>query len=355
MNKTLEELKNIVSDCCVTIILQTHRTLPDNEKDPLLLKNLIREAEKRLHESNSADFVRNIMARINSLADKIDHRHNKESLILFVNEDVAEYVRLPITVENRVVVDKTFATRDLVRTLHRETSYYILILGRKKARLIEAFNNKVVDEVSEGFPLNNTDLNPAQRAEAAIGSRQSNLTREFFNRVDKQLNEVQKENPLPVIISGDESNYSEFLKIADNSERIVGNLFGNRIDDKAHHVVEAAWPVMQKLITEKNNQRLAELNKAVNSRNVLIDFNEIWQAIENGQGKTLFVKQGYFQPAKIENNHIELILPGDTTVANVDDVIDEMIEKNIQFDGDAVFINGNELEKFNGLALVTRY
>lgn len=355
MNRTLEELKNIVSDCCVTIIMQTHRTLPDNEKDPLLLKNLIREAEKRLQENNSADFVRNIMARIKSLADKIDHRHNKESLILFVNENVAEYVRLPITVENRVVVDKTFATRDLVRTLHRETSYYILILGRNKARLIEAFNNKVVDEVSDGFPLNNTNLNPVQRSEAAIGSRQSNLAREFFNRVDKQLNDVQNENPLPVIICTDESNYSEFLKIADKSERIVGNLFGNRIDDKAHHVVEAAWPVMQKLVTEKNIQRLAELKKAVNSRNVLIDFNEIWQAIEHGQGKTLFVKQGYFQPAKIENNHIELVLPGDTTVANVDDVIDEMIEKNLQFDGDAVFINGNELEKFNGLVLVTRY
>lgn len=355
MNTTLEKLKNIVSDCCVTIIMQTHRTIPDNEKDPILLKNLIRETEKRLQENKSADSTRNIVARINSLAERIDHRHNKESLILFVNENIAEYIRLPITVENRVVVDKTFATRDLVRALHRETSYYVLILGRDKARLIEAFNDKLVEEVSDGFPLENKDLNPVQRSESAIGNRQTNLAREFFNRVDKQLNEVQKNNSLPVIICTDESNYAEFLKIADKKESIVEKVFGNRINDKSHHIVEVAWPVMKELIKTKNNQRLAELKKAVNSRNVLTDFNEIWRAVSNGQGKTLFVKQGYFQPANIENNHIELVSPGDTKTAIVDDIIDEMIEQNLRFDGDAVFINGNELEKFNGLALVTRY
>lgn len=355
MNTTLEKLKNIVSENCITIILETHRTLPDNEKDPLLLKNLIKETEKRLLKNNSGNVVRNLIERINKLAENIDHRHNKDSLILFVNEDVAEYIRLPLAVTDRVVIDKTFATRDLVRALHRETSYYILLLSRNEARLIEAFNDKVVDEVDKSFPVDNADLNPVQRSESAIGNRQTNLSREFFNRVDKQLNDVQKENLLPVIICTDESNYADFLKVSDRKERIVGKLFGNRMNEKPHHVVEAAWPVMQELVKEKNNQRLAELQKAVSSSNVLMDFNEIWQAVNIGKGKTLFVKQGYFQPAKIENNHIELVSPGNSDNANVDDIIDEMIEKNLQFDGDTVFIKGNELEKFNGLALVTRY
>lgn len=355
MNATLENLKNVVSDNCITIILETHRTLPDNEKDSLLLKNLIKETEKRLLENHPKNFVKKIITRINDLAESIDHRQNKESLILFVNENIAEYIRLPITVENRIVIDKTFATRDLVRALHRETPYYILILGRNKARLIEAFNDKLIDEVSNGFPLINSDLNPIQRSEAGIGRRKTNLAREFFNRVDKQLKEVRKENPLPVIIGTDESNYTEFLKTADKKEIFVEKFFGNRINDKAHHIVEAAWPVMQKWTVKKNNQRLAELKKAINSRNVLIDFNEIWQAINNGKGKTLFVKQGYFQPVRIENNHIELVFPGDSTIANVDDVIDEMIEKNLHLEGDVVFVNGSELEKFNGLVLVTRH
>lgn len=355
MITALKKFKNIASDCCVTIILQTHRTTPDNEKDSLLLKNLVKEAESRLRNDYEKTFANNMIARINKLAEGINHRHNKESLILFINENTAEYVRLPITVENRVVVDKTFATRDLVRALHRETSYYIMVLGREKARLIEAFNDKVVDEIEDGFPMINSDLNPVQRSEAAIGSRQTNLAREFFNRVDKQLNKVQKKNLLPVIICTDESNYPEYLKIADKKETIAGKVDGNRMNEKAHHVVESVWPVMEKLTVEKNNQRLAELKGAVNSRNFLIDFNEIWQAIKEGRGKTLFVKQGFFQPARLEDNHIELVSSKNAESANVDDIIDEMLEKNLRFGGDAVFITGDELEKFNGLVLVTRF
>lgn len=355
MNPTLEKLKNITSDCCVTIILQTHRTTPDNEKDSIVLKNLVKEAQARLVAGFEKNIVNDMMARITKLTEHINHRHNKESLILFINENVAEYVRLPITVENRVVVDKTFATRDLIRALHQQASYYILVLGGDKARLIEAFNNKVVDEVEDGFPMINSGLNPVQRSEAAIGARQTNLAREFFNRVDKELNKALHPNPLPIIICTDESNYSEYLKIADKKETIAGNVDGNRMNEKAHHIVEAAWPVMKKLNDEKNKQRLAELKAAVNSRNFLVDFNEMWQALKEGRGKTLFVKQGYFQAARLENNHIELVSPGNNGYANVDDIIDEMIEENLQRNGDAVFVNGDELKKFNGLVLVTRY
>jgi hypothetical protein len=354
MNTTLEELKNLKSDCCITIIFQTHRTLPANEKDPIVLKNLIKELEQRLKGKFSSEFVERMMEKINLLAENINHRHNKESLALFVNENLAKYVRLPMNVENRVVVDKTFATRDLVRALHRRTGYYILLLSREKARLIEAFNDKVVEEAEKGFPLINQDSNQLKSRDATFGNRRTNLAKEFFNQVDKQLNEAQKQNLLPVIIITDESNYADFLKVTDKKERIVAKLFGNHMNEKPHSIVEVAWPVMQTWVKERNHERLEELKKAVNSRNVLVDFNEIWKAVNNGRGKTLFVKEGYFQPASLQNNHIELIPPDQSEDANIDDIIDEMIEINLQHEGDSVFVEGNELEKFNGLALITK-
>ena len=38
-----------------------------------------------------------------------------------------------------------------------------------------------------------------------------------------------------------------------------------------------------------------------------------------------------------------------------DDVIDEMIENNLSFGGDTVFVETDDLEKFQGLALTTRF
>lgn len=148
---------------------------------------------------------------------------------------------------------------------------------------------------------------------------------------------------------------SRLNQIADRKEIIAGKLNESKLHEKAHHIVESVWPVMKQLNIEKNNQRLTELSEAVSSQKLLTDYNEIWKSINEGRGKILFVKQGYFQPAKLENNHVELVSKENAENANVDDIIDEMIEKNIQQNGDAVFINGDELEKFNGLVLVTRY
>ena len=90
-----------------------------------------------------------LLDKLNSLATGLDHSQNLESLMLFVNEDIAEYVRLPIKVEDRVVIDDTFATRDLFRAIHIKMHYYVLVLSQEKIRLVEAMNDKVIKEIGK--------------------------------------------------------------------------------------------------------------------------------------------------------------------------------------------------------------
>jgi hypothetical protein len=123
MDNILKKIKDIQAEACVTIILNTHRTRPDNERDPLLLKNLVKEAEQRLFDDYEKRFVWPIMENLNKMVEKIDHQQNLESLVLFANQEMAEYTRLPIKVVDRVIIDNTFATRDLVRAMHQESSY----------------------------------------------------------------------------------------------------------------------------------------------------------------------------------------------------------------------------------------
>lgn len=356
MNNVIKKIKATTSECCVTIILNTHRTLPDNEKDPIVLKNLIKEAETRLTAECDQQLSHIITDKLNVLASSINHRHNLESLVLFANEQIAEYTRLPIAVEDRVIVDKTFATRDLIRALHKENEYYVLVLSRDKARLIEAFNDKVVQEMEGTFPIENVFLYPKQSAEAPIASRQINLMQEFFNLVNKQLIEVIKENPLPVLLCTEESNYHEYLKIADRKELFIGLLSGNRMEERAHHIIDAAWPIVSQVRKERNSRRLQELAAAENTGKLLVDFTDIWRAVNQGRGETLFVQQGYFHPARVVNDTIELVEQDQNDRANViDDIIDEMIEINLQYGGDSVFLSEEELKKYQGLVLTTRY
>lgn len=357
MNIKLKELKDIISESCVTIILNTHRTSPDNKKDSLTLKNLIKEAEDRLFADENKRDAKQLVQRLLDVESKIDHNYNLESLILFVNEDVAEYTRLPIAVEDRVIIDHTFATRDLVRALHFETNYYVLVLSQQKVRLIEAFNDKVVEEIGKPFPINNKQFYSTNKAELSNANRQTNLVAEFFNRVDKEVNLIRKENPLPVLICTEEGNYHEYLKIADQKQSIFETYLNkNRLDEKAHHIITEAWKIVKEYTIEKNNARRSELQKAVSQNKFLSDTNEIWQAIKQGRIQTIFIEQGNFQPAVWENEQIQYVSDNLRDRKEVvDDIYDELIELNMNYGGDVVFLPKGKLSDFNGFGAITRY
>lgn len=357
MNTTLKEIKDIRSENCITIIATTHRTKPDYLNDGLRLKNLIKEAEDRLMADTTKRNAKSLVEKLNKLAAEIDHSQNLESLMLFVNDEVAKYTRLPITVEDRVVIDDTFATRDLVRAMHLETHYYILVLSQEKIRLIEAMNDKIIQEIGSPFPFENTQYFSKNRAANAIASRQTSLIAEYFNQADKRVNDVRKDNPLPVLICGLEENHNEYIKVADKKHSIFDVFLSkNKINDTAHSIVAESWEIVKDFLIQKNNERKVELKKAVGENKFLSDTNEIWKAISEGRIQTLFIEQGLFQPAVMKDDEIVYVSNeerNDTGV--IDDIYDEMIEANMDFGGDVVFLPKGELTKFNGFGAITRY
>lgn len=357
MHIKLKKLKDIISKNCVTIILNTHRTRPDNEQDPKKLKNLVKGAKERLLSNNNKSDVTSIIQRLEELESEIDYRHNLESLILFVNDDIKEYISLPISVKDRVIIDNTFATRDLVRALHRENNYFILVLSQQKVRLIEAFNDRVVEEAGNPFPIDNTQFYSTNKEELSNASKQTNLIAEFFNRVDKEVNKVRRENPLPVLICTEESNYHQYLKIADQKNTIFdAYLNRNRLDDTAQSIVSDAWNIIKAEMAEKNKAQKEELKKAVGKGKFLSDLNDIYRAILEGRVQTLFIEEGLYKSAILNGHEIQLVSSTDVNNKEVvDDIYDEMIEENMNYGGSVVFLPNGELENFQGFAAVTRY
>lgn len=358
MNPFLKKIKDIQGEACVTIICNTHRTHPDNVGDELRLKNLIKNAEERLYSDYEKRFVWPIMENINKLMAKIDHKENLESLILFANQEMADFTRLAIKVEDRVVIDDTFATRDLVRAEHEQVAYYILILSSKEARLIESMNDKPLKELKGDFPYKNETLYNTNKATRHTGGSDEKLKEEFFNRVDKEVQAVTKDNRLPIFVICEDRNFQHFMNVADNKQMYAANLIKNRgaEDAKPHHVVDEAWPEIQQYNRNKNASRISELEIAVGSGKFMSDYNDIWRAILEGRGQTLFIKKGHFQPGLISGDEIMLVDNlGSEQKGVCDDIIDEMIEHNLSFGGDTVFLDGSELDKFQNLALTTRY
>ncbi len=360
MTQRLTELRKNKAENSVTIVVNTHRTAPDNQKEVLQLKNLIKEASEKLELVAGKKIAQQTAIRLQKLASEIDHSHNLEGLLLFVNdaENIEEYIRIPLSVEDRVVVADSFATRDVLRALHQQTEYYILVLNQQKTRFIKALNDMAVEEYRSPFPYLNLEFHPQPGPEAADAPRSSNLRAEYFNRIDKEVNKIRKaQGEFPVLISSAEENFGEYLKIADDKESIIKKLLlGNHQEEKAEAIAREAWKIMQVETEKLNLAKKNILDNAVDSGKFLSDISAIYAAIKEGRIQTIFVEQGFFQPATVDGNTVTLLTENmQNTPAYIDDILDEMIEMNAEFGGDAVFLPKDSLSQFQGFAAVTRY
>jgi len=304
-------------------------------------------------EKHDAETVEKTLLK---LADEIDHNKNTDSMLVFVNEKFQEVVRLDIPVENRTIVDRTFSVRDLVKAMHHEQSFYALVLSRDSARVLKSVPGEEITELKGNFPVENETLYVDNKLKSSMAGKNEHMIEEFFNIVDKEMQEVLKNEALPVVVCTEERNYHHYLNVTDRKEAVVGHLNKIRMDYTPHEVIKEARKVLSAHLEMKNRERMAELKEANGTRLLESDFNQIWRAIHEGKGKTVFVAEGFHRAGKLNGTNIEVTNGegGDGPDA-VADLVDEIISAQIKHGGDVVFADPESMNDYQGLALVTRY
>ena len=352
MKDFLSNLKTVQSKVNVSIILNTHRTRPDNQQDRIVLKNLIKEAEDRLNKDYDKTLIAKITEQLHQCAEKIDHEHNQEALVIYVNESYAEYHRISIPVINRVVIDPRFATRDLIRSKTLENKFHALVLSKHIAKLYAIKSSHEIEELNGAFPLLNHHV-PADPLMQSTNKGQDNLVEEFFNMVDKQVNKSVPNPKENILLLTDSRNYDHYSKVADHKNKIAGYISGNFENSTTHQILSQSWEFMSSKNQGSIQLKMEDLEKAQKSGKVISDISEIWRSIKEGKGQTLFVHKDLQYSAIIQNDQIQSLDNGisDEKFA-IDDVVDEMIENCILQSGEVVFVSDDRLSDYQGLSLI---
>jgi hypothetical protein len=349
-----DNLLNKNSYPSVSILLPTHTTAPDNLQDPILLKNLISEAETRLNAEFNKKDSEVLIHQIKEIAKSINHTYNSEALAIYVNKEYSTFYKLPFKTEPRVIIDSTFATRDLIKTLNRGISYYVLSLSNNEAKLYEGFRDSLTESIEEGFPFTNEIKNNNNPSDSFSIDNQ---TREFFNKVDKAFSIIYKNHNLPLVLLSAERNIAFYKEIADHNHNIIAEIHGNFINESAHDLGKKIWQEVSDALNVQRLKWVDALAQAVNANKFAQDINEIYKAAKEGRAEVLLVEEGFSIPGKIDDNNNLVVLDSNHQKdANViDDIIDEIAEIVTIHKGKVVFLPPNSLEKYNKVALITRY
>jgi hypothetical protein len=345
----------------VTITLPTHRTSPDNRQDPIRLKNLVVQATERLAGEVGAREAAPLLRSLERLLNDFDHQHNLDGLAVFVNSDIARFERLPFTLPERVIVDRTFFTRDLVYAYNRSPHYWVLSLSEQPTRLYEAFRDDLT-ELNDytPFPMTHDGRGGGQTLPSDPAINTSRLRDEhhrlFFRKVDAALSEYLARERLPIAVAGVDRYLSFFREVSANTGDIVAELQGNYDHISAHDLGRQIWPLVREGLAARRADVFGQLDVAIGGQRCASTIGEVYRFAREGRGALLLVEEGYHEPAVLAEDGFTLHLDAEGTGPELlDDAVDATIETVLAKGGRVVFVDDGSLDAHSRIALTLRY
>ncbi|TYK48062.1 hypothetical protein [Actinomadura decatromicini] len=361
---TLAELRKPRAYPAVSVLLPTHRSAPENRQDPIRLRNLLAEVRRRLRADPRvpADTADHVLRGLEHAADETDPRHASDGLVLFAAPG-GEHHAFTIAqhVDERVVVDTGFATRDLVADYTRARRYWLLSLSDQRVRLWDGRGDDLTEHAADGFPVEPEQIDEAgsgrqsrRPAQGGDSERHRRLMRDAASALDRVLARDRR----PLIVAGVTRHQAFFDEAAGPHVTVAGRVDGSFEGAAPSALAEAACPALAAYEDLREVGVLSELEAARSIQRYAGGLCEVIRLVEEGRGEHLVVERGYYAPAvKAEGELVPVEgMPGVLRGADVvDDAVDDVIETTLEYGGEVTFVSDGFLVDHDRIALVTRY
>lgn len=345
---------------CLSILLPTHRYSGENQQDPVRVKNLVTDATNRLIEEFGKREAGDLLARLNDIVEHIDYRNTLDGLAIFVNKNVAKKYYLFFTINERVVIDSSFAIRDAVFAMKRSHRYWVLVLSEQPTRLYDGYLDTLAEVEDYGFPFTHSGPGGATKLPGGkginISAHRDERDRQFFRGVDQALGEALKKDPLPVIVVGVDRNLAFFDELSANKTHIVGTLKGSHDSTTPPELAKLVWPLVQEHCATQRAAVLEKLCDSIGQNKYAVGFDEVWKIAREGRIENLLVEEDFYVPAMPDALGINPRPVEDSTIPGVhDDAIDQIIEQVLITGGLVTFYESDRLKDHSRLAAILRY
>ena len=255
-----------------------------------------------------------------------------------------------------MIIDQSFATRDLVYSLHRAQRYWVILLSQNARRLLAGVGETLVEVNNKDFPLQMdgpgaTTAPPDVADSAYVDDRH----RRFFQSVDRAFTAYAADDTLPIIVGGVVRQISFFQEVSQYTSQIAGTITGNFDSATEAELMPQVWPIVQEVRAQKRADALTALDTAMSEKKVASTLEEIWQLAHEGRGQLLLVENGYRIPATVDDKGGLQVVDEKGGTDVMDDAIDELIEAVLAMGGEVMLMDDDALADYDRIALTLRY
>ncbi len=291
------------------------------------LAQLRRSAERRLRTELGEDVDHDVLRQLATVAGRARPPAGARSLAVYVNAEVCCAVGLPVEVRERVVVDETFATRDLVAANLRQPRYWVLALTLDEPRLLHAHGGRLHEQLLDltdraGHPSTGRTRRGRDRSAVADSQRIRRL-----RVIDMAIAPQLADDNDPLVVVGSEPTVSRFLDRTRHIARI-GGIIRRAPARHWRALADSVAPAVAEMLVERRLAALDDLDRAVGRGGTASGIEPVWRAVRRHRG-LLLVEATFEQPARVDTNGRFAPVDNPAEPGVIDDAVDEVIEAAI--------------------------
>lgn len=362
-----EELRNLLSSAqgpCVSLYINPHKGTTNAASNRF--EALVTQAEKLITQENRVSKVVHFLQPLRAVSTAEFWRHAPHGLAFFLSPTSSVYYRLPIEVEDRVIVADNFHLRPLMEYVQDNQRFYLLVLSEQHVSFfkgsmsglapvpVPGLHSTLVEALGTEEHERQTASHQSSRGGRYVvfgGAGHSDKSRDedmarFYRSVDAALWRVLREDNAPLVLVGSERDVHVYERISRYPHLTHEHVHGNHQKALAADLHKLAMPVIASEQRAKE-QKIVELwNQEVSPNRALDEIRAIAQYAIQGRVRHLLIERGTLLFGQMDSATGALKLHKEQSDAHDDDVLDEIAE--------AVLLRGGEVYSLEKGRMPTR-
>ncbi len=342
------------SPISVSVLLATIPAAQMLPVDLARLRALARDAERRLGEESDEAAVAAVTSGLQAAISSASQGPTDQGLAILVSPQATHLHHLRVAPRDRVVIDPTFATRDLVRSAAEDPAFLMLIIDGRAARLFHYGQRYSRPILAHDFPLMRPEDVASREpgsAETADRARQER-TRSFLRQVDANLAARVAELELPVVLIAGERTAAAFLSVA-KPRRIAATVRSGALNVPLIDLEQQAREELAGHVRDRAAAALDTARVRLAHGRAVAGLEAAWEALRTGDPDLLVVERTHAPAVRITDERLEIVEDAEE-LGVIDDAIDDLIEAALARGADVVTVPDGSLARHDHVVLALR-
>jgi len=335
------------------------------EEANIFLKSMASKQEERL----SKELLDGFRSDVEKIKDYINYKLGKSvrSLVFFTceNENLFKFYKAPFPITTLFFVGNTPYLKPLAGALDNYGKYILAIMHIDYSSIYIIDRTVIVEGISkeDKIPVKTRKAGWKNLAKPRVERRRGEYIKKHYKDIANIVRNSMDKDISRIIIAGTKKNVNMFINYLPNHLKdIVSATFQFDTHYNDFKIIEKSLEV--ELESERRaDKRLIEQLKQLGREKIAVGLYQVLLTLQRGQIDKLIIHHKFQEPGWFCNNCGYLASGGSkicpmckVEMSRVKDIVDEVVNKAIEFDIDVDFVSENGfIDNFGGMAAILRY